>query len=205
MKPEDFMSSKEAALEHLLMEENAATSLGSHYEEHGEKVWSESWPRGIGANIFNDYDANSLTAAKKSSMRHDYENKFLKYDPRANMSEMIVKSYNSDPKVAPKNRIKKDSRINLKDAQIGTLTIRISGISKAIYRLTKLQQFYIGNSSITSDEVCAKFYNADFYSNQSKMKLMNSSQYATAMAQFIRRRLFDPQGASILAMQWVFI
>lgn len=123
-------------------------NLGSHDEK-------------IGANIFNDYDANSLTAAKKSSMRHDYENKFLKYDPRANMSEMIVKSYNSDPKVAPKNRIKKDSRINLKDAQIGTLTNRISGISKAIYRLTKLQQFYIGNSSITSDEVCAKFYNAD--------------------------------------------
>ena len=54
-----------------------------------------------------------------------------------------------------------DSRISLKDAQIGTLTNRISGVSKAIYRLTKLQQFYIGNSSITSDEVCAKFYNAD--------------------------------------------
>ncbi|EKC72741.1 leucine Rich repeat-containing domain protein, partial [human gut metagenome] len=107
----------------------------------------------IGANIFNDYDANSLTAAKKNSMRHDYENKFLKYDPRANMSEMIVKSYNSDPKVAPKNRIKKDSRINLKDAQIGTLTNKITGVSKAIYRLTKLQQFYIGNSSITEDGV----------------------------------------------------
>ena len=73
-------------------------NLGSHDEK-------------IGANIFNDYDANSLTAAKKSSMRHDYENKFLKYDPRANMSNMIVESYNSDPKVAPKNRIKKDSRI----------------------------------------------------------------------------------------------
>ena len=123
-------------------------NLGSHDEK-------------IGANIFNDYDANSLTAAKKSSMRHDYENKFLKYDPRANMSDMIVESYNSDPKVAPKNRIKKDSRINLKDAQIGTLTNKITGVSKAIYRLTKLQQFYIGNSSITSDEVCAKFYNAD--------------------------------------------
>ena len=74
-------------------------NLGSHDEK-------------IGANIFNNYDANSLTAAKKSSMRHDYENKFLKYDPRANMSDMIVESYNSDPKVAPKNRIKKDSRIN---------------------------------------------------------------------------------------------
>ena len=123
-------------------------NLGSHDEK-------------IGANIFNNYDANSLNAAKKSTMRHDYETKFLKYDPRANMSDMIVESYNSDPKVAPKNRIKKDSRINLKDAQIGTLTNKITGISKAIYRLTKLQQFYIGNSSITSDEVCAKFYNAD--------------------------------------------
>ena len=65
-------------------------NLGSHDEK-------------IGANIFNNYDASSLTAAKKTSMRHDYESKFLKYDPRANMSKMIVESYNSDPKVAPKN------------------------------------------------------------------------------------------------------
>ena len=123
-------------------------NLGSHDEK-------------IGANIFTDYDANNLTAAKKQSMRHDYETKFLKYDPRAFMSEMIVESVNSDPKVAPKNRIQKDSRINLKDAQIGTMTNQISGVSKAIYRLTKLQQFYIGNSPVTSGEVCAKFYNAD--------------------------------------------
>ena len=123
-------------------------NLGSHDEK-------------IGANIFTEYDANNLTAAKKKEMRHDYENKFLKYDPRAYMSEMIVESYNSDPKVAPKNRIKKDSRINLKDAQIGTMTNQITGVSKAIYRLTKLQQFYIGNSPVTSGEVCAKFYNAD--------------------------------------------
>ena len=123
-------------------------NLGSHDEK-------------IGANIFTEYDANNLTAAKKKEMRHDYENKFLKYDPRAFMSEMIVESVNSDPKVAPKNRIQKDSRINLKDAQIGTMTNQITGVSKAIYRLTKLQQFYIGNSPVTSGEVCAKFYNAD--------------------------------------------
>ena len=123
-------------------------NLGSHDEK-------------IGANIFTEYDASNLTAAKKQSMRHDYETKFLKYDPRAFMSEMIVESVNSDPKVAPKNRIQKDSRINLKDAQIGTMTNQISGVSKAIYRLTKLQQFYIGNSPITSSEVCTKFYNAD--------------------------------------------
>ena len=124
-------------------------NLGSHDEK-------------IGANIFTDYDANNLTAAKKKSMRHDYENKFLKYDPRINMSEMIVESVNSDKNLKHgMTRIQKDSRINLKDAQIGTMTNQITGVSKAIYRLTKLQQFYIGNSPITSGEVCAKFYNAD--------------------------------------------
>ncbi len=99
----------------------------------------------------------SLIAAHKMAMRHDYENKFLKYDPRAHMSEMIVESFNSDSKNA-KNFIKKDSRIQLKDAQIGLTTNKITGISKAIYRLTKMQQFYIGNSPITADEVCTKFY-----------------------------------------------
>ena len=124
-------------------------NLGSHDEK-------------IGANIFTDYDANNLTAAKKKEMRHDYENKFLKYDPRAFMSEMIIESVNSDKNLKHgMTRIQKDSRINLKDAQIGTMTNQITGVSKAIYRLTKLQQFYIGNSPITSGEVCAKFYNAD--------------------------------------------
>ena len=124
-------------------------NLGSHDEK-------------IGANIFTDYDANNLTAAKKKEMRHDYENKFLKYDPRAFMSEMIIESVNSDKNLKHgMTRIKKDSRINLKDAQIGTMTNQITGVSKAIYRLTKLQQFYIGNSPVTSGEVCAKFYNAD--------------------------------------------
>ena len=124
-------------------------NLGSHDEK-------------IGANIFTEYDASNLTAAKKQSMRHDYETKFLKYDPRAFMSEMIIESVNSDKNLKHgMTRIKTDSRINLKDAQIGTMTNQITGVSKAIYRLTKLQQFYIGNSPVTSGEVCAKFYNAD--------------------------------------------
>ena len=111
----------------------------------------------IGANLFDEYDANKMTAERKLAMRHDYENKFLKYDPRANMSDMIKESFNSDIKNA-KNLIKKDSRIQLKDAQIGLTTNKITGISKAIYRLTKMQQFYIGNSPITAGEVCSKFY-----------------------------------------------
>ena len=70
---------------------------------------------------------------------------------------MIKESFNSDARNA-KNLIKKDSRIQLKDAQIGLTTNKITGISKAIYRLTKMQQFYIGNSPITAGEVCTKFY-----------------------------------------------
>ncbi len=45
---DQFIHEEETALEHLLMEEHTATSLGSHYEKHGEKVWSKSWPRSIG-------------------------------------------------------------------------------------------------------------------------------------------------------------
>ena len=122
-------------------------NLGSHDEK-------------IGANIFTDYDANILTAAKKQSMRHDYETKFLKYDPRIHMSEMIIESVNSDKNLKHgMTRIQKDSRVNLKDAQIGTMTNQITGVSRAVYRLSKLLQFYIGNSPVTSGEVCAKFYN----------------------------------------------
>lgn len=98
-----------------------------------------------------------MNASRKLAMRHDYENKFLKYDPRNNLSDMIKESFNSDARNA-KNLIKKDSRIQLKDAQIGLTTNKITGISKAIYRLTKMQQFYIGNSPITAGEVCTKFY-----------------------------------------------
>ena len=54
-----------------------------------------------------------------------------------------------------------DNTDGLQRGVLCSLMRSISGVStKAIYRLTKLQQFYIGNSSITSDEVCAKFYNA---------------------------------------------
>ena len=43
---------------------------------------------------------SSCSVGYEGSICITEENKFLKYDPRANMSEMIVKSYNSDPKVA---------------------------------------------------------------------------------------------------------
>ena len=77
---DEFIHEEETALEHLLMEEDATASLGSHYQQDGEKVWSQAWPRSIreshdgavdegnysifrgfcqiGVNFFNDFFRN---------------------------------------------------------------------------------------------------------------------------------------------------
>lgn len=121
-------------------------NLGSHDEKVGGHMYQES-----------DFK-NGLNEQQKKNMRYHYEKHFLKYDPRADMSEMIVNSVNSDPS---QKRINKNSRITLKDTQIGVMTSKIEGVSKAIYRLTKLQQFYIGNAPVKYDLIATAFTDAD--------------------------------------------
>lgn len=121
-------------------------NLGSHDEKVGGHMYQES-----------DFK-NGLNEQQKKNMRYHYEKHFLKYDPRADMSEMIVNSVNSDPS---QKRINKNSRITLKDTQIGVMTSKIEGVSKAIYRLTKLQQFYIGNAPVKYDQIATAFTDAD--------------------------------------------
>lgn len=121
-------------------------NLGSHDEKVGGHMYQES-----------DFK-NGLNEQQKKNMRYHYEKHFLKYDPRADMSEMIVNSVNSDPS---QKRINKNSRITLKDTQIGVMTSKIEGVSKAIYRLTKLQQFYIGNAPVRYDQIATAFTDAD--------------------------------------------
>ena len=70
---------------------------------------------------------------------------FLDYDQRLNLSDLLQDAINRNPEMKP---IKKDSRISLKDTQIGNLTNRITFISKAIQRLTKLQIIYFANSPL---------------------------------------------------------
>lgn len=121
-------------------------NLGSHDEKVGGHMYQQS-----------DFK-NGLNEQQKKNMRYHYEKHFLKYDPRADMSEMIVNSVNSDPS---QKRINKNSRITLKDTQIGVMTSKIEGVSKAIYRLTKLQQFYIGNAPVKYDQIATAFTDAD--------------------------------------------
>lgn len=101
------------------------------------------------------FDANGISAnmsdAQKQKMRMHYNDTFLEYDPRENLSEFLQSSINSDPTQKP---IKKNNRIQLKDTQIGHCANKITFVSKAIMRLTNLQQFYMANSPFTAENIC---------------------------------------------------
>ena len=101
--------------------------------------------------------APDMTEEQKQRIRMHYKRMFLDYDPRLNMSELLQDGMNRHPKLQP---IKKDNRITLKDTQIGGLTNRITFISKAVQRLTKLQNLYLANSPITYDNIATDWEDA---------------------------------------------
>ncbi|MBR4045386.1 MAG: DUF4458 domain-containing protein [Alistipes sp.] len=77
----------------------------------------------------------------------DYHNRVLKHDAREGLSTELKSVINRDATQRPIL----SSRINLKDVAFGNLTNGITGISRAMMRLTKLEQFFIANSPITTD------------------------------------------------------
>lgn len=109
-------------------------SLGTHDEK-------------LGGHLFEGAGAN-MSAEQRERIRMDYHDRFLKRDIREGLSDILQEGINRDPKQTP---IKPSSRITLKDVQSGNFTNQITGISRAIMRLTELQQFYIANSPITHD------------------------------------------------------
>jgi putative leucine rich repeat-containing domain protein len=88
-----------------------------------------------------------MSEEQRKAMRMDYDTKFLSKDAREDLSGILRKGINDNPKMKPI----KSSRISTKDVQFGVLTNGITGVSKAIMRLTKLEQFFIANSPIRSD------------------------------------------------------
>lgn len=122
-------------------------SLGSHSEKvNNGRLFSQS---GIHAN---------MSEAQKQKMRMNYRELFLDYDPRVQMSELLQDGINRDPSMKP---VKKDTRITLKATQLGALSNNITFVSKAVMRLTKLQQFYMGNSPFETENLCANWENPD--------------------------------------------
>ena len=95
-----------------------------------------------------------MSEDRKQKMRRNYEELYLKTDIRSGLSEMLQEVINNDPS---KKRIEKKERPTLKDTQIGVLTNNLTGISKAVMRLTKLQQLYIANAPIECDDTKDNF------------------------------------------------
>ncbi|WP_342763287.1 DUF4458 domain-containing protein [Bacteroides finegoldii] len=108
-------------------------SLGTHDEK-------------LGGHLFDNYSIN-MSEEQRKAMRMDYDTKFLSKDAREDLSGILRKGINDNPEMKPI----KSSRISTKDVQFGVLTNGITGVSKAIMRLTKLEQFFIANSPIRSD------------------------------------------------------
>ena len=108
-------------------------SLGTHDEK-------------LGGHLFDGYSVN-MSDEQRRAMRMDYDTKFLARDAREDLSGILCKGINDNPNMKPI----KSSRISTKDVQFGTLTNGVTGVSKAIMRLKKLEQFFIANSPVRSE------------------------------------------------------
>ena len=102
--------------------------LGSHSEQ-------------LGGHIFP-----GMTEEQKLALRKDYEKNNLEKDFRTCLSTEWQKTIELDKNEKPLLK-----GVQTKAIQFGDKTNQITGISKAIMRCTKLHQFYIANSPITSE------------------------------------------------------
>ncbi|MCF0175588.1 MAG: DUF4458 domain-containing protein, partial [Bacteroidales bacterium] len=93
---------------------------------------------------------SQMSAEQKRAFRMDYHHRVLERDVREDMSEPLVKGINADSLQRPV--LKNNDRINLKDINFGILTNGVTGISRALARLGNLQQLYIANSPIRTED-----------------------------------------------------
>ena len=100
----------------------------------------------IGGHLFEGV-GTTMTPEQRQRIRMDYR------DIRENLSQILIDGINANPDFKP---IKKSNRIDKKDVQFGNLTNNIKGISKALMRCTKLENFFIANSPIVADNFCMK-------------------------------------------------
>lgn len=101
----------------------------------------------VGGHIQQLY-AKNASKSDLHALRYDYHDQVLARDPRQFLSEPLQETINSDPK---QETIKAYARKYLYAAAKGQVSNHIEGISKAMMRLTNLSQFYIANSTITSE------------------------------------------------------
>lgn len=111
-------------------------------------VWFGTHSETLGGHVISQQFKLNMTEQERKTMRMDYDSRVLARDFREGFSEMMQDGFN---RINPDKAIK-SNRINMKSIQYGDLTNGIVGFSKAIMRLTELEQLYIANSPITSEE-----------------------------------------------------
>ena len=110
--------------------------------------------------LIGGYEAG--TSARVSAM--DYHDRFLKRDTREGLSDELKSIINLGGEL----RAITQSTPAKRDVAFGNLTNGITGISRAMMRLTKLEQFYIANSPITSDSFIVELADDSKYKEESK-------------------------------------
>ena len=91
--------------------------------------------------LIGGYDASKPVDAR------NYYERVLKRDVREGLSKELKSVINRDATQRPILA----SRVNRKDVAFGNLTNGITGISRAMMRLTKLEQFFIANAPVTTN------------------------------------------------------
>lgn len=113
--------------------ELAILYLGSHSDLLGGHLFGRITPE--------------MSAEQKRAIRMDYADRVLEKDFRTGYSELWQKTIEMDPKEEP---IRKG--VSLKGIHFGDMTNGIVGVSKALQRCTKLEQFFIANCPITTED-----------------------------------------------------
>ena len=90
--------------------------------------------------LIGGYDNSSRISAM------DYHERMIKRDVRRDLSPELQRALLSEEEREALYRIER------KDVAFGNLTNGIAGISRAMMRLTKLEQFFIANAPITAEE-----------------------------------------------------
>lgn len=126
--------------------------------------------------MLGGFDSGATMVQAKASARlsaTDYYEKFVRRDAREELSEELKTVINRDAEQRPIIA----SRIELKDMAFGNLTNDIRGISRAMMRLTQLEQFFIANSPITADSFFVEVSKeSEFYDERDEWQWSNFTQ-----------------------------
>ena len=112
---------------------------------------------------------NASTSARIHAL--DYMTNVVSHDVRRDLSPELRHAINNDPAFSPIA----EQRPQRKDVAFGTLTNGITGISRAMMRLTKLEQFFIANSPIRNEFFVDVEPSSEFYAEQEEWSWSNFS------------------------------